>query len=553
MNQNLKLTYYDLREEAKRGRLRAPIGRRAEMGRLDRLIARRASTNALIFGRDVGKTTLVHGWMQRLAHNPVFARYALIQLDAAHILDLDDDPHLEERYSSAFASMPPSVVFVDDFGRTVYRKVNLLQRVHRLYGRLLARPDTHLVLVLEIHEYAWIKSEYPAFLRSFETLNLQVPTPAESTRILARATPRLNAKQRVIVPDDALREIVASAERFPTLGELPRAAIRILDESLSLSNAHKRKVLSSDTIAEVIESKTGVPRPRLARSERDRAARLHEDLGARIIGQEHAIASIAAALQRAMLGLKDPRRPLGSFLLLGPSGVGKTETAKSVAELVFGRSESFVRIDMSEFQQEHAIQRLVGAPPGYIGYDEGGALTNALKKEPYCLILLDEIEKAHPRVFDIFLQVLDDGRLTSGQNETVDARNAIIVATSNAAVPDILAAHERGILLDEKFAREKLTPALAQTFRLEFINRFDSLAVFKPLSPHDLARVAQLEIAKIERRFAKHKVRFRIEPSALAERIQSLADPRFGARPVKRFIEETCETLLMQSLLSARA
>lgn len=553
MNRNLKITYYDLREEVQRGRLRALIGRRAEMDRLDRLIARRASNNALIVGRDVGKTALVHGWMRRVARNPSCAQYSLIQLDASHILDLDDDPNLEERYAATLGSAPQSVVFVDDFGRIVYRKTNLLQRVHRLYGRLLARSDTHIILALETHEFAWIENEYPAFIRSFEALTLQPPTPTESARILAHTVPRLNARQRIIVPNEALREIVASAERFPALGEMPRSAIRLLDESLSLSAAHRRKVLSSDTIAEVVETKTGVPRARLARSERAAAACLRENLSARIIGQDNAIASIAAALQRAMLGLKDPHRPLGSFLLLGPSGVGKTETAKSVAELVFGRPESFMRIDMSEFQQEHTIERLIGAPPGYVGYGEGGALTNALKKEPYCLILLDEIEKAHPRVFDIFLQVLDEGRLTSGQNETVDARNAVIMATSNAAVPEILAAHERGISLDEKFAREKLTPTLAQTFRLEFINRFDSVAVFKPLSPHDLARVAQLEIAKIERRFAKHRVRFRIDADTLAERIERLADPRFGARPVKRFIEETCETLLMQSLLSTRA
>ncbi|KKW31189.1 MAG: hypothetical protein UY74_C0021G0001, partial [Candidatus Kaiserbacteria bacterium GW2011_GWC2_52_8b] len=190
--------------------------------------------------------------------------------------------------------------------------------------------------------------------------------------------------------------------------------------------------------------------------------------------------------------------------------------------------------------------------PGYVGYDEGGSLTNALRKEPYSLILLDEIEKAHPKVFDIFLQVLDDGRLTSGQNETVDARNTIIMATSNAAVAEILQAFENGgNAEDESFVREYVLPILTKTFRLEFINRFDDVLIFNPLSIPSLTRIAALEIKKIEKRLAKHRVQFDIEPAAIEREIAQRADPRFGARPVKRFIEETCETLLVRSLLGA--
>ena len=207
---------------------------------------------------------------------------------------------------------------------------------------------------------------------------------------------------------------------------------------------------------------------------------------------------------------------------------------------------------MSEFKQDHTVQRLIGAPPGYIGYEEGGALTNALRQEPHSLVLLDEIEKAHPKVFDVFLQVLDDGRLTSGQNETVDARNAIIMATSNAAVAEILEAHAKGENIeDESFIRERAIPILVKTFRPEFINRFDSILLFKPLSIPSLVQVAQLEIKKIEKRLTKYMVRFEVEPRVLEDRIRRMADPRFGARPVKRFIEETCETLLVESLLTA--
>ena len=278
---------------------------------------------------------------------------------------------------------------------------------------------------------------------------------------------------------------------------------------------------------------------------------LEQTLGARIVDQDGAIKSISTTLQRAKLGLRSPDRPLGSFLMLGPSGVGKTETAKCVAELLFGKSDNFIRFDMSEFQQDHTVQRLIGAPAGYIGYGEGGALTNALRKEPHSLVLLDEIEKAHPKVFDIFLQVLDDGRLTSGENETVDARNAIVMATSNAAVAEILEACKDGSIDDDTFVAEKIMPILTATFRPEFINRFDKVVIFKPLALPSLMRIAQLEIAKTERRLAKHRVRFEIKNEELQGHIERMADPRFGARPVKRFVEETCETLLMRSLLAA--
>ena len=206
---------------------------------------------------------------------------------------------------------------------------------------------------------------------------------------------------------------------------------------------------------------------------------------------------------------------------------------------------------MSEFGQDHTVQRLIGAPAGYSGYEAGGALTNALQKEPHCLILLDEIEKAHPKIFDIFLQVLDDGRLTSGQNETVDACNSIIMATSNIGVDVILKEFNKGEdIMDEKFIQEKMIPELAKIFRLEFINRFDSILVFNPLTLPNLIDIARLEIKKVEKRLTKHNVSFDINAEELEEKIKPLLDERFGARPVKRFIEETCESLLVNTLLN---
>ncbi len=553
MSDPKKISFYNIREESEAGRLQALVGRSDEKKRLTRVLDRRMQNNVVVIGPNgIGKTALIHGWMHALSQLSMYDSEGLLQIDADHLYSLDVHPSLEERYTEAFSHLPSSVFFIDDFGREVYKNTDLLQCAYRLYKPLLKRPDVRVVLTLEPHEYAWIAREAPAFLHAFETLELKEQSSSDHARILSRTLPRLN-RNRLIAPTSAMQEIVSFAERFPSLGQMPKSAIRILDESLAHAAAQGLKYLESDSIAHVVEAKTGVPKARLAAEELSSIKNLEAELNARVLDQDEAIAQIAKTLQRAKLGLRNPNRPLGSFLLLGPSGVGKTETAKSVAELLFGRQESFSRFDMSEFQQDHTVQRLIGAPAGYVGFEEGGALTNALKKEPHSLILLDEIEKAHPKVFDIFLQVLDEGRLTSGQNETVDARNAIVMATSNAAVAEILSATPEDLRDRERFLKEKVTPILAKTFRLEFINRFDAIVLFNPLSIQGLIKIAELEIRKIERRLSKHRVRFDIEPTEIASRIELLSDPRFGARPVKRFVEETCETLLADTLLASHA
>src|SRR3989344_2868189 len=553
MNDPRKIEYYNLREEAQGATLPTSIGRQYETERLSRALGRRVNSNALVVAPyGMGKTTFVYEWVRRACAMPAYEQHALLQLTVEHLSAIDSDSALEEWYAEAFSSMPACVLVIDDFGREVYRNATLMQRVYRLYKQLLANSQIHVVLLLEPHEFSWLEREHPAFVHLFETIHLKEQTTFEYSRILSNALPRLNARHRVIVPDSALQEIVSLAMQFPSLGQMPKSAIQLLDESISLSATKNRKVLSHDTIARVVESKTGVPRARLSHDELESVKGLEHRLNERIVNQHHAIGKIASILRRAKLGLRSPNKPLGSFLLLGPSGDRQQQTANSVAEIMFGRPESFLRFDMSEFQQEHTVQRLIGAPAGYVGYEEGGALINALKRNPYSLILLDEIEKAHPKVFDIFLQVLDEGRLTSGQNDTVDARNVIVMATSNAGVAEILQAHESGTPVhEERFIKEQILPILANTFRLEFINRFDNLLVFNPLAPDHLLAIAQLELTKMQDRVSKHRVRFEMDTDELKKHIQHLSDPRFGARPVKRFIEETCESLLAESLLSA--
>ncbi len=554
MNNFKKIEYYNLKEEALEGRLPKVIGRLSEIERINRVINRQINNNVALVGPSgIGKTALVYGWIKTLTEQKKYKNLDFIQFEAEHLLNISSTGEQNDEFSQMINKLPACVLFIDNFGRTVNNNPNLLSNVARIYNLILKRPEIRIILTLEPQEYTWLEREYPSFLQLFESITVKEQNENECLHILEKTLPYLNQNKNIIIPTDSLKEIIFFVKRFPNLGQLPQSAISILDESIAQTVSSDQKVLTDNIVTQVISSKTGIPNTQLKPNEIDELNDLEDTLNERIISQNGAIAKITKTLQRAKLGIRNPNKPLGSFLILGPSGVGKTETAKIIAETMFGQSESFIRFDMSEFGQDHTIQRLIGAPAGYIGYEGGGALTNALRKEPHCLVLLDEIEKAHPKVFDIFLQVLDDGRLTSGQNETVDARNSIIIATSNIGVPEIINAFETGSdLSDESFILEKIIPSLEKVFRLEFINRFDSIIVFNPLTLPGLVQIAQLEIKKIEKRLSKHKVQFDVDPEVLENRIKNLVDPRFGARPIKRFIEEICESLLAESLLNKK-
>ncbi len=549
MSEFSKISYYDLRLAAQNKRLPEIIGRFDEMQRLTRVISRRIHNNCLVVGPGgIGKTVLVHAWIKQLNLNPEYSRSALIQIEAEDLYTLGGPTVLIQRYLEAFNGLPSCVLFIDNFGSLVQNKPIVFQNLSRLLKVALERLDAQVVLTMEPHEYKWIEAQDSGWLNWFETVNLKNQPMAEQVAILRLMLGKL--KSAIKVDDSILETIVEYVQRFGSLGQLPSAAVQVLDESLALAKVQGSKSLNQAMVQRAVSDKTSIPLAQLQTNEVELLKNLQRDMETQVIGQTQPLAKIATIIQRAKLGLRNPNRPLGSFLLLGPSGVGKTETAKVLAGQVFGRKENFVRIDMSEFGQEHTVQRLIGAPPGYVGYDSGGGLTNQVADEPYSLVLLDEIEKAHSKVFDIFLQILDDGRLTSGQGDTVDFTQTIVMATSNLAVPEIIQGFENHEdIHSSEFLRKRIMPKLSQAMRPEFLNRFDSIIIFNPLTLTDLVRIAQLEIAKIEQRVKKFNVKFAIDDKTLARQIAGLADHRFGARPVKRFIEEVCETLITKNLL----
>src|SRR2546425_16012 len=309
-----------------------------------------------------------------------------------------------------------------------------------------------------------------------------------------------------------------------------------------------KEEVDAEDIAEIVAKWTGIPVSKMLESERERLTRLEAELAQRVVGQPEALAAVANAVRRARAGLQDPNRPTGSFIFLGPTGVGKTETARALAEFLFDDEKAMVRLDMSEYMEKHAVARMIGAPPGHVGREEGGPLTQAVRRRPYAVVLFDEIEKAHPDVFNVLLQILDDGRLTDSQGRTVDFRNTVLIMTSNIGSQYIL---EMGTQNWEQ-VETKVLELLRQTFRPEFLNRVDDVIIFRPLSSQDIAKIVDLQIKRVERLVAERKLRLEVTPAAKQLIVAEGYDPVYGARPLKRAIQRLVQNPLALAVLEGQ-
>jgi ATP-dependent Clp protease ATP-binding subunit ClpB len=380
---------------------------------------------------------------------------------------------------------------------------------------------------------------------------------AEKSAIAAIRETKSELEQTQLRIEQAQRETdyeTAAKLRYETLPKLQaqlqeqEAALTALQGTGSLL----KEEVTADNIAEIVASWTGIPVSRLMEGEMAKLIAMEDRLHDRVVGQDEAIEAVSDAVRRARAGLKDPRRPIGSFLFLGPTGVGKTELAKALAQFLFDDEQALVRIDMSEYMEKFSVSRLVGAPPGYVGYEEGGQLTEAVRRRPYQVILLDEIEKAHPDVFNVLLQVLDDGRLTDGQGRTVDFRNTVVIMTSNVGSTAIAATGGRAG--DEAYEdmKRQVTELLRAQFRPEFLNRVDEVIVFHALTDADLARIVDLLVADLQRRIADQDLVLELTPNARALLVREGTDPAYGARPLKRTIQRLVENPFARALLQGQ-
>ncbi len=412
---------------------------------------------------------------------------------------------------------------------------------------------------LRMEEMAVAKETDDASKARLEAIRVEIADKDEELRGLrARWDAEKSGLDRIGELKVAIDELRATADRAQRAGDFEQAS-RIIYADLPALEADLEKVtaetnnraamvkeeVTADDIAEVVAAWTGIPAGRLLEGESQKLLRMEEELGKRVVGQHEAVREVSDAVRRARAGISDPNRPTGSFLFLGPTGVGKTELAKALAEFLFDDERAMIRIDMSEYSEKHAVSRLVGAPPGYVGYEEGGQLTEAVRRRPYSVVLLDEVEKAHPEVFDILLQVLDDGRLTDGQGRTVDFRNVILILTSNTGSQYLI---DMTIPFEER--KEQALALVRQQFRPEFLNRLDGMVTFEPLDHAVLTRVADIQIDQLQSRLDDRRITLDVSDAAKRWLVDRGFDPIYGARPLRRLVQTAIGDQLAKAILS---
>ncbi|MFF9814370.1 ATP-dependent chaperone ClpB [Streptomyces sp. NPDC014006] len=414
---------------------------------------------------------------------------------------------------------------------------------------------------LKMEELALSKETDAASRERLDKLRRDLADKEEELRgLTARWEKEKQSLNRVGELKEKLDDLRGQAERaqrdgdFDTASKLLYGEIPALEKELEAASEAEEEVardtmvkeeVGSDDIADVVASWTGIPAGRLLEGETQKLLRMEDEIGKRLIGQGEAVRAVSDAVRRSRAGIADPDRPTGSFLFLGPTGVGKTELAKALADFLFDDERAMVRIDMSEYGEKHSVARLVGAPPGYVGYEEGGQLTEAVRRRPYSVVLLDEVEKAHPEVFDVLLQVLDDGRLTDGQGRTVDFRNTILVLTSNLGSQFLM-----DPLTSEAEKKEQVLEVVRASFKPEFLNRLDDLVVFSALTKQELSRIAELQISRLAKRLAERRLTLDVTPEALAWLADEGMDPAYGARPLRRLVQSAIGDRLAKEILS---
>ena len=421
----------------------------------------------------------------------------------------------------------------------------------------LARGELQCIGATTIEEYRKHIEKDAALERRFQPVRIGEPSPEDSLVILEGLKKTYEEHHGVTYAPDALPAALKLATRYIT----DRFLLEVQLATASEREMHEKQLLKNRVteaeIAEVVARWTGIPVAKMLDGERQKLLDMERHLGRRVIGQSEAVTAVSNAVRRSRAGLSDPSRPNGSFLFLGPTGVGKTELARALADFLFDDEKSMVRIDMSEYMEKFSVSRLIGAPPGYVGYDEGGQLTEAVRRKPFSVVLFDEIEKAHPDVFNILLQVLEDGRLTDSKGRTVDFTNAMLIMTSNVGSKAILASMSNGSADGSaaEYARvqQDVRRELSLTYRPEFLNRLDEIIVFRPLTKPEVGSIAELMLRSVQKRAAAKGVTFSVDDSFRVALLKQGFSPKFGARPMRRAVQRVLENPLAECLLDGSA
>ena len=557
----------DLTRLAIEGKLDPVVGREQEITRVLRILSRRRKNNPILLGDPgVGKSAIVEGLAERLIRTdiPELQNRRIISLDLAVLVaGTMYRGQFEERMKNVLQELrkhPEIILFIDE--------IHSLMGAGNSSGSLdaagilkpaLARGEVQCIGATTMEEYKKTIEKDGALERRFQKIVIPPTTADQTMDILKQLAPYYSDYHHVEYSPEAIEACVRLSERYITDRSFPDKAIDVLDEAGALKagkNDEPSPVTDAD-IAEVVSIMSGVPVQRVATAESERLRELDSELRSRVIGQDEAVSQVVKAIRRSRLGLADPGRPIGSFFFLGPTGVGKTYLAQCLAEEMFGQKDALIRFDMSEYAEKHTASLMVGAPPGYVAHEDGGRLTEAVRRKPYSIVLFDEIEKAHPDIFNVLLQVLDEGRLTDRQGHTVDFRNTIIIFTSNVGTRQ-LAEQGAGIgyestTLDARTSQAILTKALNRTFPPEFVNRLDAVVFFRSLDRAALERIVDIELSGLLARTAVMGYKVSITPEVREQIIREASDPRYGARPLRRAIQTRVEDVITDILLNQPA
>jgi ATP-dependent Clp protease ATP-binding subunit ClpC len=559
----------DLTALANEKKLDPVIGRAREIERVTQILSRRRKNNPVLIGEaGVGKTAIVEGLAQKICAGEIprtLLGKRVVSLDMGLLI-------AGTRYRGEFEERLKKVI--DEVTRSE-NVILFIDELHTLIGAgaaegamdaanilkpALARGEVQCIGATTIDEYRKRIESDPALERRFQSVMVDEPSVAETIEILKGLRARYEEFHKVKITDDALVAAGRLSARYIADRFLPDKAIDLIDEAASriMLQGGENKTVDSEVIAQVVSAWTSVPVTQLTAEETERLLKMEEELGQRVVGQENAIQTLAKSIRRARAGLKDPRRPIGSFIFLGPSGVGKTELAKRVAEFLFGDADALVRVDMSEYMEQHTVSRMIGSPPGYVGFGEGGQLTEQIRRKPHSVVLFDEIEKAHPDVMNMLLQILDDGKVTDAQGREIDFKNTVVIMTSNVGAELINKETSLGFVTrtdaQSSYERMKTTVLEEQKkrFRPEFLNRVDETIVFRPLTKEDLERIVEIMIADVNKRLAEKGLELAVSKKAEKFLVSDGYDPKLGARPLRRSVENLIENPLSEEILKGR-